>query len=107
MIKPPIGPTEPLAGVMEAKPAIQPVTAPTKEDLPNLTFSIMIQTIVAVAADMCVTKIAIPASPFAANALPPLKPNQPTHNIHAPIMVKPGLCGGCTEFGKPSLGPKK
>ena len=52
MIKPPIGPTEPLAGVMEAKPAIQPVTAPTKEDLPNLTFSIMIQTIVAVAADM-------------------------------------------------------
>ena len=40
MTKPPIGPTEPLAGVMEAKPAIQPVTAPTKEDFPNLIFSI-------------------------------------------------------------------
>ena len=52
MIKPPIGPTDPLAGVMEAKPAMQPVTAPTKEDFPNLTFSMMIQTIVAVAADM-------------------------------------------------------
>ena len=35
-----------------AKPAIQPVTAPTREDLPNLTFSMIIQTIVAVAADM-------------------------------------------------------
>ena len=52
MIKPPMGPTDPLAGVMEAKPAMQPVTAQTKEDLPNLTFSMMIQTTVAVAADM-------------------------------------------------------
>ena len=91
MIKPPIGPTEPLAGVMEAKPAIQPVTAPTKEDFPNLIFSMIIQTIVAVAAEICVTKIAIPASPFAARALPPLKPNQPTHNMQAPIIVSPGL----------------
>ena len=41
-----MGPTDPLAGVMEAKPAIQPVTAPTREDLPNLTFSMIIQTIV-------------------------------------------------------------
>ena len=43
MIKPPMGPTDPLAGVMEAKPAMQPVTAPTKEDFPNLTLTSLLK----------------------------------------------------------------
>ncbi len=44
----------------------------------------------AVAAEMCVTAIAMPAVPSAASADPALKPNQPTHSIAAPIMVRPG-----------------
>ena len=36
---------------------------------------------------MCVTVIAMAASPFAAKALPPLKPSQPTHNMAAPAKV--------------------
>jgi hypothetical protein len=57
-------------------------------------------------ADTCVTTIAIPALPLAASALPPLKPNQPTHSIAAPAMVIPGLCGVICSWGKPRLGPR-
>ena len=39
------------------------------------------------AADIWVTNIAIPASEFAASALPALNPNQPTHSIDAPVTV--------------------
>jgi hypothetical protein len=34
------------------------------------------------------------AEPSAASALPPWKPNQPTHSMPAPAMVRPGLWGG-------------
>src|SRR5262245_50075020 len=54
---------------------------------------------------MCVTSIAIAASPFAASALPPLKPNQPTHNIPAPATVNVMLCGNIGCDGKPRRGP--
>jgi hypothetical protein len=37
--------------------------------------------------------------PLAATALPALKPNQPTHSIEAPMMVKFRLCGGIAVFG--------
>ena len=57
------------------------------------------------AAEICVTNIAIPAPAFAPKADPALKPNQPIHNIDAPIMVKIGLCGGVKDFGKPLLLP--
>ena len=90
----PIGPTKPDAGVIVAKPATIPVTIPTRLGLPNFIHSIVNQTSDPVAAEMCVTNIAIPASPFAANALPALKPNHPTHSMEAPIIVMPGLCGG-------------
>ena len=49
--------------------------------------------------------MAIPAAPSAAKAEPPLKPNQPTHNIAAPTKTNAGLCGGLTSFGKPFLDP--
>ena len=42
----------------------------------------------------------MPAAPLAASALPPLKPNQPTHSMPAPAIVMPGLCGGCRSLGK-------
>ncbi len=48
----------------------------------------------------------MPALPLAASALPPLKPNQPTHSIAAPAMVIPGLCGVIGSWGKPRLGPR-
>ena len=53
------------------------------------------------AAPRCVTSIAIAAEPLAASALPPLKPNQPTHSMPAPITVSGMLCGGIATCGKP------
>ena len=52
----------------------------------------------AVAAEMCVTVSAIAAPPSAASCEPPLKPNQPTHSIAAPIITYPGLWGGFVLF---------
>ena len=40
---------------------------------------------------MCVTAMARPARPSEATAEPTLKPNQPTHNMPAPAIVKPRL----------------
>ena len=84
-----------------ARPAIAPVAIPTKLGFPNFIHSIRIQTRHAVDAEMWVTAIAMPAPPLAPNALPPLKPNQPTHSIAAPIITIPGLCGGLRSFGNP------
>ena len=56
-----------------------------------------------IVADICVTYIAIPSPPLAPKAEPALKPNHPTHNIEAPIIVSIGLCGGVIDFGKPLL----
>ena len=89
-----------------ANPATIPVTIPIKDGLPNLFHSINIQTNDAVAADICVTNIAIPAPPLAPKADPALKPNHPIHNIEAPIIVNIGLCGGVIDFGKPLLLPR-
>ena len=82
-----------------------PVAIPTTVGLPCLIHSTDIQTSAATAALMWVTSMAIPASPFAATALPALKPNQPTHNIAAPITTMVLLCGGNGILGKPLLGP--
>ncbi len=45
----------------------------------------------AVAAEICVTNIAIPAFSFAAKADPALNPNQPTQSMQAPIIASTGL----------------
>ena len=45
------GPTNPEAGVIEARPAIAPVTAPTMLGLPYFIHSMRIHTSAAVAAD--------------------------------------------------------
>src|SRR5262245_51657752 len=71
------GPTKPEAGVMDASPAIAPVTAPTMLGLPNFSPSMTIQTRAAVAVEICVTVMAMPASPPALSALPALKPDHP------------------------------
>src|SRR6185312_1364858 len=100
----PMGPTLPAAGVMVARPAIVPVTAPTRLGLPNEIHSIAIHTKVAVAADIWVVSIAMPASAFAATALPALKPNHPTQRRDAPTITIQGACGGRTERGKSMRG---
>ena len=83
----PPGPINPEAGVMVPKPATIPVTAPNTLGLPNFFHSIAAQVKAPAEAEICVTNIAIAASPFAANALPPLKPNQPTQSKPAPVTV--------------------
>ena len=45
------------------------------------------------------------ASPFAAKALPPLNPNQPTHSSPAPMTEMTTLCGGMGTFPNPRRPP--
>ena len=82
-----------------------PVAKPTRLGRPKRTHSISIHTTAAVEAERCVTRIAMPAPPSAASCEPPLKPNQPTHSMAAPMAVMPGLCGGRRSRGKPRRGP--
>ncbi len=65
MIMASTGPTEPEAGVIEASPAMVPVTSPTREDLPKRIFSHRAQLSEAVAAEIWVTTSVIPAAPLA------------------------------------------
>ena len=46
-----------------------------------------------VAAPICDVKRAFPATPLAANALPALNPNHPSHSIVAPITASGKLWG--------------
>ena len=81
------GVTEPAAGVMEARPAMVPVTMPTMDALPSLMRSQSAQVSDAVAAEMCVTTSAMAAPPSAASCEPALKPNQPTQSMAAPSIT--------------------
>src|SRR5687768_4030215 len=82
-----------------------PVTIPSTDGLPNLNFSSSIHATEPAAAEICVTSIAIAALPSAASALPPLKPNQPTQSMPAPVTVIVMLCGGIGVLPKPVRGP--
>ena len=55
MIRAPIGPTKPEAGVIEARPATMPVTAPTRLGLPYLIHSMAAQVSAPTEAETCVT----------------------------------------------------
>ncbi len=70
-----------------ARPATMPVIAPRPLGLPNFIHSMAIQVTAPVAAEMCVTNMAIPALPSAASALPALNPNQPTQSMPAPVKL--------------------
>src|SRR5215470_16851739 len=100
-----IGPTNPAAGVIATRPATAPEIAPSALALPFLNHSAMLQPQAAAAAPRCVATNALDARPLAANALPALKPNQPTHKRHAPIKLSTRLCGGIGCFGKPTRFP--
>ena len=83
----PSGPTDPLAGVIAANPAIDPVTIPNAQGLLTFLQSYTIQTNALVAAEIWVTRMAIAASGLAPNALPPLNPNDPSQSMPAPVIV--------------------
>ncbi len=80
IMRPPKGPTKPAAGVMAARPAMAPVAAPSVVGLPTAgsVQSSRAQVMVATAAEMWDTVMAMAAAASAASALPPLKPNHPT-----------------------------
>ena len=58
-----------------------------------------IQVNAAVAAEIWVTATAMAASPFAARALPPLKPYQPTQSMPVPVTHMVRLWGGMAVCG--------
>src|SRR5688572_19965710 len=89
-----IGVTKPAAGVIATKPATAPEAAPSIVGLPVLSHSATIQPSAANEAAVCVAINALDARPFAPSADPALNPNQPTHNIPAPITANGRLCGG-------------
>src|ERR1700731_877275 len=103
MTKAPIGPTKPEAGVIATSPATAPEQIPITVGLPRIIHSTSIQVKPAVAVATCVTSIAMPACMPALTAEPALKPNQPTHNSEAPIMVSTTLCGGPGSLRLPSI----
>eukprot|EP00959_Pyramimonas_sp_CCMP1952_P108475 2268280-Pyramimonas_sp.AAC.1 len=74
----PNGEMKPAAGVTAARPAIEPVHMPSREDLPLFLMSCSSHTHAAVAALICEANAAKAAPAPAATADPPLNPYQPT-----------------------------
>src|SRR5262249_62145915 len=92
------GVTKPEAGVIATKPATAPEAAPSMVGLPFLIHSAHIHPKAAKEAAVCVAMNALDARPLAPRADPALNPNQPTHNIAAPMTAKGKLCGGIGTF---------
>ena len=96
----------PAAGVTPARPAIAPVITPVVD-----TFSVFllqestIQTIADVADAICDTNRVLPARGPELSALPALNPNQPNHNMAAPITASGMLCGTVIDDPKFFLRP--
>src|SRR6266404_2789477 len=95
-----MGVTNPEAGVIATSPATAPEIAPRMLGLPVLIHSVTIHPSAAAAVAKWVATKALVASAFAANALPALNPNQPTHSRHAPMVLSTRLCGrmGSTRY---------
>ena len=72
---------------MATRPATAPEAIPRTLGLPWVDHSANIHPRAAVAVAIWVTAMAMPAVPSAANSLPALKPNQPTHSMEAPMTV--------------------
>src|SRR6266571_2597891 len=87
------GATKPEAGVTAASPAIDPVMAPVAVGLPSIAQLTPIHARRANDPPSIVFTNANAATPFAASALPALKPNQPNHRRPAPRATYGTLCG--------------
>src|SRR5262249_53016069 len=88
------GVTNPAAGVTATSPATAPDAAPSTVGFPRELHSVNIHPSAAAADAVFVVVNAEAASPFAASALPALKPNQPNQRRLAPRTVIGRLCGG-------------
>ena len=78
---------------MATSPATAPEAPPTIDGLPFKTASISSHASTAAAVASMVLMNASAAPAFDSRLEPALKPNQPTHRIAAPTMVKVTLCG--------------
>src|SRR5579884_2403784 len=101
---PSIGVTYPAAGVIATRPASAPATAPLTLGAPRWRQDSAIQTIAAIAGATLVLMNAIAATPFAASALPALKPNHPNHTSAAPSTTIVRSCGRFASTAR-SRGP--
>src|SRR6188768_1671066 len=94
-----IGLMKPAAGVTATRPTTMAVAAPTAVALPERMMSRSVQTTSVAAGASIVVVNARAAIPFAASALPALKPNQPNQSTPAPSSVKGTLCGRSDDDG--------
>src|SRR5579884_3659603 len=85
--------TNPAAGVMVARPATAPVIAPDMLGFPVCHQAMSSQVTMATEAAVLVLTNATAATPVAASALPPLKPNHPNQSSPVPRATKGRLCG--------------
>src|SRR5574338_942130 len=93
MTSAPTGPTKPQAGVTATSPATAPDAAPSIDGRSLNHHSPKVHDSVAAAVAISVFAKASAAPPFASRFEPALKPNQPTHNSDAPIIVETSECG--------------
>ena len=85
--------------IRATSPTTMAVAQPTAVGLPVRTMSSVVHATSAPAGASMVDVKASAAMPFAAMALPALKPNQPNHRMPAPSIVNGTLCGRSDEEG--------
>src|SRR5687768_12015904 len=90
--------TKPAAGVIATRPTTAPIQNPSTEGFFPFSTSKNIQDKPAAAAAVLVVANADTARPLAANAEPPLKPNQPNQSKPVPIRTYGILAGGISFF---------
>src|SRR5205807_285183 len=89
----PVGSTYPQAGVITTNPPTAPEQKPSTLGLPRRRYSSIAQVKEATAVASVVVVKAFAAMPSAPNALPALKPYQPTQSMPVPTMQSTMLCG--------------
>src|SRR5260221_8046836 len=106
IIIPPMGSTKPQAGVMTTRPATAPEQNPTTVALPLRKYSMVGQTKEAIAVASVVVVKALEETTSAAQALPALKPYQPTQSREAPMKVRTVLWGAKWVLPQPIRLPR-
>src|SRR5208283_2430879 len=103
---PPLGVTNPHAGVIATSPATAPEQNPRTLALPRRIFSRTPHVNEAIAVAIVVVVNAFAAITSAPTALPALNPYQPTHSMPVPTMHRTVLCGGIGSLPKPLRLPR-
>src|SRR5215813_5493245 len=98
IIRDPIGPTKPEAGVIATSPATAPEEAPTILGFTVWAQAINVHVSAAMPVAVFVTTHADVAIPSASNSEPALNPNQPNQSIPTPRTMSGMLCGSIGTF---------